>query len=540
VGGGSQGAPITVAGNANVNSGSVLGGNLNIRGSLNMAGAQLAPGNSIGTVVVNSVGQLTDSTYVAEVNGKGQADLVVVQTGNVDLSGVNLRVAQENGNGGYLLNQPYTILQAEAGSIVNAFASTGLDNSFAGTLVKLDPVKYGAKATQVSLSLDAAKVSGARTGLTGNQPAVFDGALSVVGKNASADAVMLMGGTAQRRQALDQLSGEIHASTSAALYGASNLLGSTVSKRMAGNLGAGRLAGAPTAQASGAVAGSLPSSAAYPLWAEVVGNWNTLDAKDNAAKTKSDTAGIYIGADTAVGAGWRVGAALGFTDGRVKASGVDSRADVRSYTAALYGGNSWAAGKGQVNLLAGAGYTRHEIDSRRRIDVGGSQTLKADYDANSTQLFAELGYAMPVGQASVLEPYAGLAWFSHRGKSFNESGGAAALHGQSQRDRITTFTLGLRGKTALEFSGKQARLSAGLGWRHAGGDVEAKRTLSFIQGNGAAFTVAGSPVAKNAAVVDVGAELDLGKRAAMGLSYSGQFGNGNTDNTGSLYLKLRF
>lgn len=541
IGGGSQAAPITVAGNANVGNNSVLGGNLNIRGDLRMNGSSLAPGNSIGRVVVNSASQLTDSTYLAEVNGKGEADLIVVQTGDVNLTGVNLRVGQENGNGGYLLNHDYTIVQTEAGNIVGPFANGGeLDSSFAGTLVKLDPVKYGAKATQVSLSLDASKVSGARTGLTGNQPAVFDGALSVVGRNASADAVMLMGTTEQRRNALDQLSGEIHGSTTAALYGASNLLGSTVSKRMAGNLGAGKLAGSPTAQASGAVAGSLPKSAAYPLWAEVVGNWNTLDAKDNASKTKTDTAGIYIGADTAVGRGWRVGAALGFTDGRVKADDVGSRSDVRSYTAALYGGNSWAAGKGQVNLLAGAGYTRHEIDSRRRIDVGGAQTLKADYDANTTQLFAELGYALPVGQASVLEPYAGLAWFSHHSKSFSESGGAAALQGDSQRDNITTFTLGLRGKTALDLKGKQARLSAGLGWRHAAGDVDANRTMSFIQGNGAAFTVAGSPVAKNAAVVDLGAEMDVGKNAAMGLGYSGQFGNGSTDNTGSLYLKVRF
>src|SRR3546814_10149083 len=79
----------------------------------------------------------------------------------------------------------------------------------------------------------------------------------------------------------------------------------------------------------------------------------------------------------------------------------NSKSDVTSYTAALYGGNSWKTAKGQVNFLAGAAYTTNEVDSRRTVTVGGSQTLKADYDVNTTQLFTELGYAIPVGQPTV-------------------------------------------------------------------------------------------------------------------------------------------
>ncbi|WP_261171121.1 autotransporter outer membrane beta-barrel domain-containing protein, partial [Bordetella pertussis] len=64
------------------------------------------------------------------------------------------------------------------------------------------------------------------------------------------------------------------------------------------------LAGAPTAQAAGpAAASAMPGTAAYPLWADVVDNWSSFDAKDNAAKAKSNTAGLFIGGDAAVGAG---------------------------------------------------------------------------------------------------------------------------------------------------------------------------------------------------------------------------------------------
>src|SRR5690606_15666089 len=259
-------------------------------------------------------------------------------------------------------------------------------------------VKYGANDVKISLSVDE-DAAGDRSGLTPNQNATLDGVLSVAGDNASADAALLMQPDA-RKDALNQLSGELHGSTQAALLQTSSLVSRTLSARMRGNLGAGMQPGAPTAQAGGAVAGSMPTSAAYPLWAQVVGNWNTLDSDGNAAKVKTNTAGLFIGGDVGVGSGWRVGGALGYTDGRVKVDDRDSRSDVGTFTAALYGGNSWDQGNGKVNFLAGAAYSHHSIDTRRSVNVGGNQTLKADYSAHTTQLFTELGYAMPVGERS--------------------------------------------------------------------------------------------------------------------------------------------
>src|SRR3546814_16731671 len=78
----------------------------------------------------------------------------------------------------------------------------------------------------------------------------------------------------------------------------------------------------------------------------------------------------------------------------------------------------------------------------------------------------------------------GLAWFSQHSQGFDETGGSAALRSRGQTDNITTTTLGLRGKTVLEMGRQDVRLTAGLGWRHASGDVNATRPMSFIQGNG--------------------------------------------------------
>ncbi|WP_208975132.1 hypothetical protein, partial [Pusillimonas noertemannii] len=319
LGGGSMNNPINVGGNAVVGAGSTLGGNLNVAGALSGSGGTFAPGNSIGSQTYGSMGSFT-GTYVAEVNSAGLSDLVTITSGNADLTGVDLKVSQENGNGGYKLYHDYTIVKtgkADGISAVagNKFASEALDDTFAGTLVKLDPAKFGANDVKISLSVDGDAID--RTGLSSNQSATLDGALSVAGQNASADAVMFMQPDA-RKNALNQLSGELHGSTQAALLQTSSLVSRTLSARMRGNLGAGMQPGAPTAQAGGAVAGSMPTSAAYPLWAQVVGNWNTLDSDGNAAKVKTNTAGLFIGGDVSVGSGWRVGGALGYTDGRVK------------------------------------------------------------------------------------------------------------------------------------------------------------------------------------------------------------------------------
>ncbi|NGM88240.1 autotransporter domain-containing protein [Parapusillimonas sp. SGNA-6] len=507
-----------------------LGGNGRIAAVDNYG--TVAPGNSVGTLTVaGDYVARPGSVFEVEVDGNGVSDRLAVN-GHATLAGT-LKLEGEL----FRQDVAYSFITADGG------ISGRFDTIDATTTAFLAPgLKYG---NTVTLQLERNEVPFSRYLNTSNQHAVgavLDAGSDVTpaGMSAVYDAILNDDGSGMPA-VMDQLSGEVHASTQSALMSTSSVVQRTLEDRMRGNVGAGMLPGAPVAQSAGALpAGAMPASSAYPLWAQVVGNWNTLKGNNNAAQAKTHVGGLFIGGDAGLDQGWRIGAALGFTDGRTSVDDRSSRADLASYTAALYGGKSWKRGDGQLNLLAGAAYTRHNIDSRRRVAVGGSQTLKADYHANTAQLFTELGYAFPVGAASRIEPYAGVAWLDQRASSFNESGGEAALHGDKATDQLTTFTLGLRGKTAVEMGRHAARLTAGAGWRHAAGDVTPERRLSFLHGALDAFNVAGAPIAKNAALLDLGAEVDLGKRSAMGLSYSGQFGQGNTDHAGSLYLKVRF
>jgi outer membrane autotransporter protein len=209
------------------------------------------------------------------------------------------------------------------------------------------------------------------------------------------------------------------------------------------------------------------------------------------------------------------------------------------YTAALYGGKAFDAGAGKLNFSLGAAYTWHDLDSHRHVDAAGvAQTLGASYGASTAQVFTELGYALPLDERTTVEPFLGANFSDLRTRAFSESGGDAALDGKSGRNQVAATTLGLHAKTAFESAGMQGSLHATLGWRHAFGDVDPGATMAF--GGSQAYTVAGAPIAREAAVLQLAVNMAVSRSTTVGVSYGGQFGNGNQQNTGMLDVRYRF
>src|SRR5690606_20963631 len=136
--------------------------------------------------------------------------------------------------------------------------------------------------------------------------------------------------------------------------------------------------------------------------------------------------GFSLGGDAELAGGWTLGGAFAYSSSKVKLDSRRSSSDIDSYGLAVYAGNSWQRGTGSLNFMAGLGHTWHDVGTRRSVDLGGAQTLKAKYDARTLQLFGELGYALPVSERSAIEPYLGLTWLQHRTDSFGEHGGSAA------------------------------------------------------------------------------------------------------------------
>ncbi|HUG57588.1 MAG TPA: autotransporter domain-containing protein [Candidimonas sp.] len=523
-----------------VGNGATLQGTGSVGTTTLQSGAMLAPGNSIGTLTVaGDLRFLPGAIYRVEADPDSSSSDRVAVTGTAHLAGSVIHVGPE---GGFASMRQYTILSANA--------VQGQFDSVRSNYAYLDPtLRYGAQ--DVTLQLErklvpvdpvtppTRSIAFADAAQTGNQRATASGLDSLAAGDPLHEFILTLPAGAPPA-VFDNLSGEIHASVASSLLGAGVTARTLPLAHMRANLGAGMQPGALLAQAGGALpASALPKSNAQPAWAEVVGNWQTLQGDSNAAEATQRTGGVFIGADHAVGGGWRVGAALGYTEGKTRVDERASTADVSSYSAALYGGRAFDVGAGKLNFLAGTAYAWHNLNTERYATVSkSSQKLTADYGANTTQLFTELGYAIPLSERVTVEPFAGLAWSRLRTRGFSESGGSAALSGQPGSDAQTNTTLGLRAQTGFTLGQAVGQLRATLGWRHAFGDVTPQSTQAF-QG-GQAFTVAGAPIARDAALTELGIDIAVARHATLGLSYSGQFGGGNREQTGSLNVRWRY
>ncbi|CAB5511117.1 hypothetical protein LMG26857_00401 [Achromobacter anxifer] len=532
----------TLGGSLAVSSGAQLQGAGQVGTTTLRSGAILAPGNLGGVLTV--AGDLTllpGSTYQVAADPASSDSARVAVTGAANLAGSVVHIGPE---GGFDNTRQYTILTAGAingqfDTVSSNYAYLAPTLQYAAQNVTLQLERKQVPVNPVDPATPPRPIAFADAAQSSNQRAVANALDSLPAGNPLHEYVLTLPEGAPPA-VFNSLSGEAHASVASSLMGASAATRALPLSHLRANLNAGMRAGAPTAQAGGTFpASALPSSNAQPAWAEVVGNWQTLQGDANTAQVRQHTGGVFAGVDHAVGNGWRLGGALGYTDSKIRVDGRASQADVSGYSASVYGGKSFAAGAGKLNLLAGAAYTWHDVSTERHATVSGiEQKLTADYGASTAQLFTELGYAMPLSERASIEPFAGIAWSNLRSRSFSESGGSAALHGQSSSDKQTSSTLGLRAQTAFMLGRAEGRLHGTLGWRHAFGDVAPQSTLAFDGGQ--AFTVSGTPIARNAALAELGAEVAMSANAALGLFYSGQYGGGNREHTGSLTVRWRY
>ena len=138
-------------------------------------------------------------------------------------------------------------------------------------------------------------------------------------------------------------------------------------------------------------------------------------------------------------------------------------------------------------------------------------------------MFGEAGHSFAFATGT-FEPFANIAYVRVDG-GVNELGNAAMIG--SMRLDTTYTTLGLRGATALTstLTGRGT-----LGWRHALGGITPVAALAF-QSGGAAFALAGSPIARDALVAEAGLDFAVAANISLGVSWTGQFADKAYDNT---------
>ena len=250
----------------------------------------------------------------------------------------------------------------------------------------------------------------------------------------------------------------------------------------------------------------------------------------NAASIDGREYGFLAGLDGLVAGDWTVGALAGYTRSHFNVNDRLSSGDSDNLHLGAYGGRVW----GQLGFRAGLANTWHFIDTQRSA-IG--QTLNGDYTARTFQASGELGYRFD-RRTAWLEPFANAAYVNHHTGSFAETGGAAALNVRNGDSDTGFTTLGLRSANQFVVGNTVATARGTIGWRHAFGDIVPVSTNSFV--GGAAFTIAGAPIAQDAAVLEAGLDFRLSDMVMLGFGYAGQFAGTANSQSGRMKLSANF
>ncbi|MER9894014.1 autotransporter outer membrane beta-barrel domain-containing protein [Mesorhizobium sp. M0119] len=464
------------------------------------------------------------STYAIDIDAALQSDLLHA-AGAVTITGSTLAV---NGLGGLVFGAHYTVLTADAG-LTGEFASvTGLpaNTAFLGMVDTYDVN---------NAYLDVLKVRDfADAGVTRNQIATGQGLDSIPESGSLFNAVANLATDAEARSAFDQLSGEIHASAKGMLLNDSQFVRDAATNRIRTAFGDAGTAALPVmAYGEGGPEMVAADTDRFAVWGQAFGSWGSSESDGNAAAFDRSIGGLLAGADTLVG-DWRVGLLGGYSRSSFDADDRHSSGDADNYHLGLYGGTNWGA----IAFRTGAAYSWSSLSTKRSVAFNGfADQLTGDYDASTAQVFGEVGYKTDAGRFK-FEPFANLAYVSVHTDGFTEKGGGAALTSASSTTDATFTTLGLRASTDVALGGMNATARGMVGWRHAFGDVTPVSTFAFAGGD--AFTIAGVPIAQDAALVEAGLDLQMSANATLGLSYSGQFDGGVVDNGAKADLRVKF
>ncbi len=547
-----------------VAAGGTLGGSGIVVGSVTING-NIAPGNSIGTLnVTGPYVQATGSSYTVELNPT-TSDLINVTGAATIQAGAGVVVI--GAPGVYTLGKRYTILTASGGV-------TGQYTSLSDNLPFVD-FALASNANNIFLDVTRSSVSFQEIAQTRNQRAAATGAETLGPGNRVFDAAVMLDGPNALR-AFDLLSGEIHASVTGTLLEDSRFVRDAVNGRLRQSMGgpasifAPQLATLSFGETANDVdrlmfddpvvaytstkgkrvrdtmdralpmkAPAAPTRSIFTAWSQAFGNFGRTDGDGNAASLNRTTGGFITGMDVTMptlGDVWRAGFAGSYQHTSVNVGDRSSSGGIDSYQLVAYGG--WQSGP--LGLRAGASYGWHDVSTSRSIIFPGfSDATKAKYGADTAQVFGEIGYALAYRQFA-LEPFAGLAYVNVQTNSFVESGGAAALTGAGGTTETAYSTVGLRAAAPLPWHNLASLIAkSSVGWRHAFGTVTPTAQLGFASGT-TPFVVAGVPIARDAAVVELGLEGRVWRNATIGIAYNSQIAGRSDDHGVNASFVQRF
>lgn len=505
----------------------------------------IAPGNSIGTLQVNSIDFTNGGVYEVEVNAAGNSDKLQVSDAAVLTDG---KIAVLPAPGQYAFRTNYTILNAQ--SLVGSFAGVTVASDFAFLDADLS---YDANSVMLSLQRnDSAFETAAQTQ---NQRAVGIALTNIAQSNAQTLAPLFDQLTVlsakQSRDAFDSLSGVQHANSMTIALNHQqrfiNLLSNRSAQLMPGSAQASasnsNVAGRKLAQhGDGNNSSVLFANSDYTLansgwWLTPQYSRGEINSDANARGTDYRYSGMAAGVDRWVNDALLVGAALNY--------GQTNADDIRfkSHDVAFYG--RWL-GQDAMYLDAIATLGRSQADTDRELQLGASVArAEGDYHLTQRSVALELGKRFSMTKSFSISPFFGVH-YTHlsRERITEKSNSATALKVSAEQQESLRSQLGVRiAKTLTTASGMQWMADAQAGWIHEFADNQSHVTAIFAgmpasQLAPAHFTVAGPALTRDRALLGVGISSLLNARASVRIGYEAE--HGSTDGYYNAFASFKY
>lgn len=274
-------------------------------------------------------------------------------------------------------------------------------------------------------------------------------------------------------------------------------------------------------------------------WVRVFGNWSSLD-RDSSVGSNGYTAnggGVVVGGDYKFSDAFKAGIAAGYQKNKIDFRGAGD-ADTDSYSLSAYG--RYTQGPLYVNGLLGVSHQSYDM-KRYYTPIATTYTAYRKPDGSTYSMGVEAGYSFDLDDKSKVTPFAGLMYSHTKIDGGTETGsGPGNLTIAEQSADSTSSRLGVRwSKTFSTDGGSSWTPIVELGWRHEFSDTNPSTTAT-LAGLPGSYTINGSDVPADAALVGLGLKLQLSDAIDGTVQYNGDFTSKSTNSTASLKIRMKF
>ena len=263
------------------------------------------------------------------------------------------------------------------------------------------------------------------------------------------------------------------------------------------------------------------------VWVTAVGQWMNADGVSSSMDV--DFGAGLAGAEWIVTDNTKVGAYVGY--GQTRYHGNTGKIEGDDIHYGIYG----LTDVGPVGLTYGIGYTTEDRDSSRTF---AGTTNSHSEDATALQVFAEAAYNdFNLGDVNVA-PYIGYQWLRIETDGFTESAVNNNFKMDDVEDDLQVATVGARVTAPVMVGKMPVALKADVGYSRFFGDTESVTRMQL--GNGGAVASIEGEELEGQVNFGLGMTAQIGKRATVGINYTGAYGS-DTDTHGiGANLRINF